>query len=96
MAHSDHFTCHSMNSPCCMYSIHTIHPQMVNLYKDPKGETIFPISNPTNPPQQSSNQQGYSIQTVKNLKTRIAELEAAISEKNKVCLDVHHSLTSTL
>jgi len=55
---------------------------MVNLYKDPEGKAIFPVSDPANsaPPHQSSSNQEYSagVQTVKSLKTRIAELETAL------------------
>ena len=63
---------------------------MVNLYKDPDGEAIYSNSDTTNPvPSHPSNgQQEYSVdvQTVKSLKTRIAELEATLSQLNEVCL----------
>jgi len=66
---------------------------MVNLYKDPEGKAIFPVSDPANsaPPHQSSSNQEHSadVQTVKSLKTRIAELEAALSHINQVCLNVN-------
>jgi len=55
---------------------------MVNLYKDPEGKAIFPVSDPANsaPPHQSSSNQEHSsdVQTVKTLKARIAELEAPL------------------
>ena len=61
---------------------------MVNLYKDPEGETVYPNTESTNPVPSlsSSGQQEYSVdvQTVKSLKTRIAELEASLSQMNKV------------
>ena len=65
---------------------------MVYLYKDPEGKAIFPVSDPIDlpPTHRSSSQQENSAdtQTVKSLKTRIAELEAALSHINQVCLYV--------
>jgi len=63
---------------------------MVYLYKDPEGKAVFPVSDPIDlpPTYRSSSQQENSAdtQTVKSLKTRIAELEAALSHINQVCL----------
>jgi len=62
---------------------------MVNLYKDPDGKTIFTITDQTNKVTHWSTdlpECSVDVQTVKTLKTRIAELEATISHINQVCL----------
>ena len=69
---------------------------MVNLYKDPDGETVFPFKPSSNLSHRHSSvrkEHSSDVQTVINLKERIAELEAAMSQMNKVCLDVNHSLS---
>ena len=62
---------------------------MVNLYKDPDGRAIFTITDQTNKVIHRSTDQpecSVDVQTVKTLKTRIAELEAAMSHINQVCI----------
>ena len=77
-----------MNFP----SLYESCPQMVSLYKDPEGKAIFPISDGSNPAppvqnmRNSKQESSADAQMVNSLKTRIADLEAALSHINQVCL----------
>jgi len=61
---------------------------MVNLYKDPDGKTVFPFKPSTNAASSHQNsdyqEHAVDVRTVKSLKTKIAELEAALSEMSQV------------
>ena len=73
---------------CCTILRTHFHPhlQMVSLYRDPKGETIFrPVTSQINPdPSQSFSRSGSVQETVRTLRRRIAELEATQSQNNQV------------
>ena len=49
--------------------------QMVGLYKDPKGETIFEKSSP------STTAPDFQSQTIEDLQKRVSELEAIVASK---------------